>query len=107
MYFSTRNPVSVKSKLRVGLSVNGGVREIVYTAPAGYKPGMHGSRDWGREVLERVRVKKTDITVVKGMNKIRIYGGDPNIILEKLVAYPKGHEPAKTYLGAPESYYVK
>ena len=68
---------------------------------------MHGSRYWGKEVLERVRIKKADIAVVKGINKIRIYGGDPNIILEKLVAYPNGHEPAKTYFGAPESYLVK
>ena len=107
MYFSTRNPVSAKSKLRVGLSVNGCEREVIYTAPADYKPGMHGSRYWGKEVLERVRIKKADIAVVKGINKIRIYGGDPNIILEKLVAYPNGHEPAKTYFGAPESYLVK
>ena len=68
---------------------------------------MHGSREWGKEVLERVRIVKTDISVSGGVNKIRIYGGDPNIILEKLVVYPKGREPARTYLGEPESYYVK
>ncbi len=107
LYFSTRNPVSQKASLRAGLSVNGGERRIIYTAPAGYKPGMHGSREWGKEVLERVRIVKTDISVSGGVNKIRIYGGDPNIILEKLVVYPKGREPARTYLGEPESYYVK
>lgn len=105
--FSNRNPVSKEAKLRVGLSVNDGEREIIYTAPANYKPGMHGSSEWGREVLERVRNVKTEITVNKGLNKIRIYGGDPNIILERLTVYPKGKQPAKTYLGEPESYYVK
>lgn len=107
LYLSNRNPVAIDAKLRLGLSVNGGELEIIHTVPEGYKPGMHGSDFWGTEVLEKIRIKKTDITVKEGINKLRIYGGDPNILLEKLVAYPKNHAPAHTYFGAPESYCVK
>lgn len=105
--FSNRNPIAIDAKLRVGVSVNDGNREIIHTVPKGYKPGMHGSSIWGTEVLEKIRRVKTNITVNNGINTVRIYGGDPNIILEKLVVYPVGKEPAKTYFGAPESYFVK
>lgn len=107
LYLSNRNPVAIDAKLRVGVAVNDGERNVVYTVPVGYKPGMHGSLKWGEEVLAKIRIVKTDIKVNAGVNTIRIYGGDPNILLEKLVAYPKGKEPPKTYLGAPESYFVK
>lgn len=107
LYLSNRNPVSIKSKLRLGLSANGEDIRIIHTVPEGYKPGMHGSAAWGTEVLEKIRKVTTDIKVNAGLNKLRIYGGDPNIIIEKLVCFPKGKSPEKTYFGAPESYLVK
>lgn len=107
LYLSNRNPVAIDAKLRVGVGVNGGEPNVVYTVPVGYKPGMHGSLKWGEEVLAKIRIVKTDIKVNAGVNTVRIYGGDPNILLEKLVAYPKGKELPKTYFGAPESYCVK
>ena len=107
LWLGNRNPVAMDASLRFGVSANGGEIEFVHTVPKGYKPGMHGSAAWGTEVLEKIRLVKTKISVKSGVNTIRIYGGDPNIILEKLVAYPEGKAPEKTYLGAPESYYVK
>ncbi len=107
LYLGNRNPVSKDSHLRLGVEINGGGREIIHTTEKGYKPGMHGSAVWGKEVLDRIRKVKTKINVREGVNKLRIYGGDPNILLEKLVVYPVGHEPEKTYFGAPESYLVK
>ena len=107
LYLGNRNPVSKDAQLRLGVKINGGDIDILHTTEPGYKPGMHGSRAWGKEVLDRIRIVKTKINVQKGLNKLRIYGGDPNILVEKLVAYPLGHEPAKTYFGAPESYLIK
>ncbi len=107
MYLSNRNPVAIYAKLRLGVGVNGSEPEVIYTVPKGYKPGMHGSSKWGEEVLAKIRIVNTAITVNEGVNTLRIYGGDPNIILEKLVIYPEGKEPPKTYFGAPESYKVK
>lgn len=107
LYMATRNPVAIDAKLRVGVGINSSEPQIVYTVPTGYKPGMHGSLTWGDDVLNRVRTVKTEIKVQEGVNKLRIYGGDPNIILEKFECYPKGKEPPKAYFGAPESYYIK
>ena len=107
LWLSNRNPVAIDAKLRIGVSVNGGDVDVIHTVPDGYKPGMHGSAVWGTEVLEKIRRVKTNIEVTEGVNTVRIIGGDPNIILEKLVAYPVGHEPERTYFGAPESYYTK
>ena len=107
LYLSTRNSVARGAKLRLGVSVNGGEPEVVYTVPADYKPGMHGSSYWGREVLDKVRRVEVPITVKNGLNSLKLYGGDPNIIIEKIVIYPEGKKPPKSYFGAPESYKVR
>ena len=107
LWLSNRNPVAINAKLRLGVSANGGKPEVVSTVPDGYKPGMHGSKEWGTEVLEKIRRVKTKINVNAGLNTLRILAGDPNIILEKLIAYPEGRSPEKTYFGAPESYLVR
>ncbi len=107
LYLSTRNPVAMYAKLRVGVGVNGAAPEVVYTVAKDYKPGMHGSANWGNDVLEKVRTVKTKMNLKPGLNTVRIYGGDPNIILEKTVIYPDGKQPPKTYFGAPESYRIK
>lgn len=107
LYLSTRNPVAMYAGLRVGVGVNGAAPEVVYTVAKDYKPGMHGSAKWGNDVLEKVRTVKTKMNLKPGLNTVRIYGGDPNIILEKTVIYPDGKQPPKTYFGAPESYKIK
>lgn len=107
MYLSNRNPVAIDAKLRVGVGLNGSDPEVVYTVPKGYKPGMHGSIKWGEEVLNKIRIVKAKININSGLNSLRIYGGDPNIILEKMVLYPIGKQPPNTYFGAPESYRIK
>lgn len=107
LYLSTRNPVAMYAKLRVGVGVNCAAPEVIYTVAKDYKPGMHGSAKWGNDVLEKVRTVKTKMNLQPGLNNVRIYGGDPNIILEKTVIYPDGKQPPKTYFGAPESYRIK
>ena len=105
IYLSNRNPVAIDAKMRMGISMNDGEVDIVSTIPEHYK--ARNCREWNEEVLACVRICKAPITTVNGVNKLKIFGGDPNIIVEKIVLYPKGKEPAKTYLGTPESYFVK
>lgn len=102
---SCRNPVAIDAKLRLGVAVNDSDVNIVSTVPDHYK--ARNCREWNEQILATVRVCKTDIHTENGVNKLRIYGGDPNIIVEKLVMYPKGKAPARTYMGTPESYFVK
>ncbi len=105
IYLSARNPVAIDAKMRLGLSVNDGETAIVSTIPAHYK--ARNCREWNEDVLNVVRSCKAPITTQNGLNKLKIFGGDPNVIVEKIVVYPKGKAPAKTYLGTPESYFVK
>ena len=107
LWLSNRNPVAIDASLRLGVSLNGDEIDIIRTVPKGYKPGMHGSTAWGDEVLDKIRKVKAEIEVAEGVNKLRIYGGDPNIILEKFTVCPIGAQIPESYLGAPESYYVK
>ena len=107
LWLSNRNPVAIDASLRLGVSLNGGEIDVIRTVPKGYKPGMHGSTAWGDEVLDKIRKVKAEIEVAEGVNKLRIYGGDPNIILEKFTVCPSGAQIPESYLGAPESYYVK
>lgn len=105
IYLSARNPVAIDAKMRLGLSANDSETAIVSTIPAHYK--ARNCREWNEDVLNVVRTCKAPITTVNGVNTLKIFGGDPNVIVEKIVCYPKGKAPAKTYLGTPESYYVK
>ena len=107
LWLSNRNPVAIDASLRLGVSLNGGEIDVIRTVPKGYKPGMHGSTAWGDEVLDKIRKVKAEIEVSEGVNKLRIYGGDPNIILEKFTVCPSDAQIPESYLGAPESYYVK
>lgn len=102
---SCRNPVDKDLKLRVAFSVNGGEVKLLNTIVDNYKP--HRCQQWNKECLDVCRISKADISVNEGVNTLRVYGSDPNIILQKVVAYPKGKPVGYTYTGPRESYFVK
>lgn len=105
LWLSCRNPVAKDAKLRTALSINGGDVKVLNTVNDNYK--ARNCDAWNREILDVRRIAKTNIAVEAGVNTLRIYGGDPNIILQKVVAYPKGKPVGYTYTGPRESYYTK
>jgi len=105
LYTQPSNPVSPENPIYYGIQVNDGEINVHNTIPEGQKVGDH-SLNWGAGVLDNIRRHASKVTCNAGLNKIRIYAVSPAFVLEKLVIYPAGKEPAESYLGPPESYYV-
>ncbi len=105
LYLSNRNPVAIDAKMRIGYRINGSDVTIHSTIPEHYK--ARNCREWNKEVLDVLRISKSSLAVQSGVNTLKLYGGDPNIIVERIVLYPKGKAPGKTYMGPRESYFVK
>ncbi|WJG09537.1 glycosyl hydrolase 115 family protein [Aliiglaciecola sp. LCG003] len=61
--------------------------------------------DWQQAVEDGVRVAKTSLSVAQpGEHKLRIYGLDPGIVVQKLMLDTGGLKPS--YLGPPESQFL-
>ncbi len=105
LYTQPSNPVSPENTIYYGIQVNDGKINVCNTIPEGQKVGDH-SLNWGAGVLDNIRRHASEVTCHSGLNKLRIYAVSPAFVLEKLVIYPAGKEPAESYLGPPESYYV-
>jgi hypothetical protein len=75
--------------------------------PADFRAGSPGDHRWCQGVLDNIRVTKTKITLEAGVQKIIIGALEAGLILEKILIYKKNSEPKKSYLGPPESFYVK
>lgn len=66
-----------------------------------------GFTKWNEdEARNHIRRHSTGIHCRKGINKLRIYAVSPGFVLEKLVIYPEGKQPADSYLGPTETYYI-
>ncbi len=105
LWLSCRNQVSIDAKLRTAFSVNDSDITVLSTVADSYKARKCAA--WNKEILDVMRSCKTSVTLNEGINTLRIYGGDANIILQKIIMTPKGKPLGKTYLGPRESYYTK
>lgn len=96
--FIARNPVEKGGELKCYLSVNDGEPLTVNTVgPDYYTEWM--CKEWNSGVMDGVRTVKVKLTLHEGCNVVKLYPGDPNIIFERMIIYPEGKTPAKTYLG--------
>jgi hypothetical protein len=95
---------SVQNKRPLRFMLNG---EAVTSVPADFRAGSPGDQRWCRGVLDNIRVTKTKLTFKEGVQTITIGALEAGLILEKLLIYKKNSEPKESYLGPPESFYVK
>lgn len=105
LYTQPSNPVSPENTIYYGIQVNDREINVYNTIPEGQRVG-DGDYQWDAGVLNNIRRHASEVTCHAGLNKLRIYAVSPAFVLEKLVIYPVGKEPAESYLGPPESYYV-
>ncbi len=105
LWLSCRNQVSIGAKLRTAYSINDGGINVISTIADNYRARKCAA--WNKEILDVMRSCKTTVTLNKGINTVRIYGGDANIILQKLIFTPKGKSIGRTYMGPRESYFTK
>ncbi|SDB83549.1 Glycosyl hydrolase family 115 [Pelagirhabdus alkalitolerans] len=103
VYMQPSNPVGRDETIKCAIQINQTPARTIDPLPDGYRvDGL----EWEKGVLNHIRVQTVEIDCEKGLNKLRIYPVTPGFVLEKLVMYPKGHQPPKSYLGPTETYYV-
>jgi len=100
------NSVQNKRPLRFMLT-SSGKTQIITTVPAEFKAGNPNFNPWCQGVLDNIRVTKALLTFEKGVQEISIGAMEAGLILERILIYKKDCAPLESYLGPPESFYVK
>jgi len=100
------NPLIKNRPLRLMLS-NSNDRQIITTVDENFNAGSNSDHKWGQGVLENIRVTNALIKQEKGINEISIGALEAGLVLERIIIYKKDTKPLKSYLGTPESFYVK
>ena len=100
------NSVIKKRPLRIMLS-NSKEKQVITTIDEDFNAGSNSDWKWGQGVLENIRITKASIKQEKGVNEISIGALEAGLVLERILIYKEDTQPLKSYLGMPESFYVK
>lgn len=89
-----------KVELRYGIAVDEQATVVVNALPKGYIAGDCYEWQWSRAVEQNVHIKESRVSLAAGVHKLRFYGIDAGLVLQKIVIY-RGALP-DSYLG-PEA----
>lgn len=106
-YFGQSNNISFDegNHLNVGVQVNGGQLKTVNTQENGYIAG--DSHGWNMNILFAGHTMNLgSVSLNAGVNTIRIYGMDQNVMLQKLVLVSGNSAPKASFAGPVQSYYA-
>lgn len=102
-YLAPRNPLVKRGTLRGAFAVNEGELQWFDAAGSGYFAEWQNEK-WSYGVTNHIRLIEQNVTLKKGVNTLRFYAADPNIVLEKIVLYRNDQPVRDTHLAPPESY---
>ncbi|MBR7020984.1 MAG: glycosyl hydrolase 115 family protein [Lachnospiraceae bacterium] len=106
LYTNPSNPAGRIPELFAGLAVNDERMRKINMVAGGFRVG-DGSFVWARGVLDNNRCTETTFALNAGVNTLTVYALGPGLVLTKVVVYPEGQEPMKSYLGPTETPAVK
>ncbi len=89
-----------KVELRYAVQVDDGEATVVNALPKGYIAGDCFEWQWSRAVERNAHIKESRAALTAGAHKLRFYGIDAGLVLQKIVIY-RGELPA-SYLGPEE-----
>ena len=102
----TLNFLSKPEGIRYAVSVDEETPQIVNMTSNPNPPDLNYDRVWNGWVSQNINIQTTMHQGVKpGRHTLKFWMVDPAVVLEKIVV--KTGEPARTYLGPPESMFVK
>lgn len=104
-FFSPRNPMIKGGKIRAYFSFNDAKPELLNTIPTDFY-AEHYNADWSLGVTNNIRKVITGVSLNKGLNRLKFYAADPNVILEHIVIYPKDKPLPEIHLPPPDSYRI-
>ena len=95
------NPWIEGRRIKLVFSVNGEKEKSVCVLGERFRAGESG--DWGAGVLSHVHCVEDRIHLKAGLNRIRVYGTDPENMLERIMVYRDEKAGPVSYLGPDES----
>ena len=104
IYMAPSNTATMEHRLCFGLQLNGGEIREINGAGEHFRSLDLSCEEWDSCVRNNIRIHKTQVPCIRGINTLRILGGSPLVVLERFVLYPAGTKPAESYLGPPESW---
>lgn len=104
VWSSPANPAHYGERLCYHIAVNDGEYRRIPSVTGQFRAGDPEDKEWCQGTLEQIRKNDIKISLLKGINEIRIKAGDAGFILEKLLVYKE--KPKPSYLGPKESYFV-
>lgn len=105
-YMAPTTPVDDKQQMFIGTKVNGNPVQIDNTVWDTSRP-FFLSPQWNHEAHCNVKIFKKKVECQKGVNVLRFYPVNPNIVLERIVLHPEDAKLPQSYLGPPESFYCR
>ena len=102
LYSNPSNPAGRIPELYFGIAANGERMRRVNMVTGGFRVG-DGSFVWAKGVLDNNRCTETTLALNAGVNTMSVYALGPGLVLTKVVVYPEGQEPMKSYLGPGET----
>jgi hypothetical protein len=91
--------------VRFAISVDDGTPETITLMPADYN-ARNGNRDWEKSVSLNARFAQSSINIDSpGYHTLKIWMIDPGVLLQKIMVNTGGLKTS--YLGPPESFFVK
>ncbi|MCR5432258.1 MAG: glycosyl hydrolase 115 family protein [Lachnospiraceae bacterium] len=97
-YTLGRNPVVMGDEMRFEISVNDGATVTVTPCDKSYKTHFTNSL-WSRNVMTGINVASTGVNLQKGTCSLKVFAGDQNIAIEKIVVYPAAFKVPFSRLG--------
>lgn len=98
----TANPSKFGKTISLSYTLNDSDVITIDVLENNYMPGE--SKQWAKEVMNHVRCVKTDISLNKGINKIRFYETCNENVLERIILTRKDCVADNSYLGPKESF---
>ena len=86
--------------LDFGLCLNDGKIAVINSLPPHYAAGDHNDVNWCLSVLENGRRINHEVNLEKGLNSLKFYLIDADIVLQKIEIAKK---PSKAFYGLPET----
>jgi hypothetical protein len=89
-YLAPTNDMQKGCGQKYKLSLDGESPEVVDSLPKGFHAGSHYDRDWCTQVLRNDRRSTVTRQIEPGLHRLRFYGMDAGVILQKIVLCKEG-----------------
>ena len=104
LYMGPSNTATMEHRLCFGLQVNGGAVQEVNGVGENFHSLTLSCMEWDTAVRSNIRIKTIAVDCRKGRNTLRLYGGSPLVVFERLILHPADKPLPVSYLGPKESY---